>query len=45
MLKYHLYGQAQYGCVDFVSQTQFLVYMGESFQDYSWIQDFGADFP
>ena len=20
-------------------------YMGESFQDYSWIQDFEADFP
>ena len=22
-----------------------LEYMGESFQDYSWIQDFEADFP
>ena len=22
-----------------------IIYMGESFQDYSWIQDFEADFP
>ena len=34
-IEHNLYGQAQCGCVDCVSQTQFLVYKGESFQDYS----------
>ena len=30
---------------NFVILTYDMVYMGESFQDYSWIQDFEADFP
>ena len=24
---------------------KYLLYLGENFQDYSWIQDFEADFP
>ena len=28
-----------------MQENNIIVYMGESFQDYSWIQDFEADFP
>ena len=28
-----------------VREKTYTLYMGESFQDYSWIQDFEADFP
>ena len=27
------------------SHLEALIYMGESFQGYSWLQDFEADFP
>ena len=30
-------------CIRFVKSMA--LYMGESFQDYSWIQDFETDFP
>ena len=36
----------KYGLVGVITIVQSSVYsMGENFQDYSWIQDFEADFP
>ena len=32
-------------CDVFLVPLKHVVYMGESFQDYSWIQDFEDDFP
>ena len=33
-------------CLSILSQNSIhMDHMGESFQDYSWIQDFEADFP
>ena len=33
------------GLIKYSCSVVHCIYMGESFQDYSWIQDFEADFP